>query len=275
MIVAGIVVTCLIRGLDTADSKMLWNGMKLALTALGVIGLRAGDDRLASAPRDRFSCRSDGVGSGALGWLLYRGDAVPDDLSMRILWELVQGSIAGLVLLAGCVLAFKKRGAIVLIHAGVAMMLNELYVGMTSHEAQMRLTPGQVQNYVDDIRTIEFAIVDPSGKIKAIGRRSERHFALRRNPHDDRLPFDIQVADYYQNADILEPISKDQMDQLPPGTTGNSISTITGAISDIPKDQVNPATAGLGLKDIAVPKRAGRAPTPIPRSISRPRMSHF
>ncbi len=261
VIVAGIVVTWfVIRGLDTADSKMLWNGMKLALTALlglSVYGLATiGWHRRLEIG---FLAAATALEAVLLGWLLYRGDAVPDDSSMRILWELVQGSIAGLVLLAGCVLAFKKRGAIVLIHAGVAlMMLNELYVGMTSHEAQMRLTPGQVQNYVDDIRTIEFAIVDPSGKIKDNVVVVPKDILLSGGiTHDDRLPFDIQVADYYQNADILEPISKDQMDQLPPGTTGNSISTITGAISDIPKDQVNPATAGLGLKDIAVPKRAG------------------
>ena len=82
---------------------------------------------------------------------------------MRILWQLIQGGAIGLVLLGGCTLVFKRRAGIVLIHAGVGlMMFNELYVGLTSVEGQMTLTAGDVHNYVEDVRSVELAVVDPS-----------------------------------------------------------------------------------------------------------------
>ena len=53
-----------------------------------------------------------------------------DDSGLRILWQLVKGTAAGVVLLVGCVLVFRKRAGIVLLHGGVAlMMLSELWIG--------------------------------------------------------------------------------------------------------------------------------------------------
>jgi ABC-type transport system involved in cytochrome c biogenesis permease subunit len=130
------------------------------------------------------------------------------------------------------VLAFKKRGAIVLIHAGVAlMMFNELYVGMTSAEAQMRMTPGAVHNYVEDIRTVELAVVDSAGKTENSVVVVPKQMLFPNNViRDERLPFDVKVVEFMQNADIRRPV---------------------------PKGQANLATAGLGLEWYAVPERAG------------------
>ena len=172
------------------------------------------------------------VEASALGLLLYNSDFVPDPSSMRILWQLVQGAFAGLVLLAGCMLAFKKRAGVVLIHAGVAlMMFNELYVGMTADEAQMRLRPGMVQNYVDDIRTVELAVVDSTDKKKddviVIPKQMLQPGAVIQ---DDRLPFDVEVLKFLQNSDLREPTAK---------------------------DKENLATAGIGRDMIADPRAAG------------------
>ena len=113
---------------------VLWNGMKLGLAGLlACNGLFRGDARLEPPDRARVALHATVVEGTMLAWLLYHSDFVPDASSMRILWQLVQGGFVGLVLLAGCALAFKKRAGIVLIHAGIAlMMFNELYVGMTS-----------------------------------------------------------------------------------------------------------------------------------------------
>ena len=167
-----------------------------------------------------------------LGFLLYHSDFVPNPSSMRILWQLVQGGFAGAVLLAGCALAFKKRGAIVLIHAGVAlMMFNEIYVGMTAEEAQMRLRPGAIQKYVDDIRTVELAIVDPSGQNKDEVVVIPKQMLLSDGViHDDRLPFDVKVVRFMQNAELRDLKAE---------------------------DKENPATAGSGLQTIAEPSSAG------------------
>ncbi|HEY2883153.1 MAG TPA: hypothetical protein VGJ15_11985, partial [Pirellulales bacterium] len=57
--------------------------------------------------------------------------------AMRILWQLLKAEVAALVLLAGCILVFRKRAGIVLLHAGVALiMANELVVHFLHKEAQ-------------------------------------------------------------------------------------------------------------------------------------------
>ena len=77
-------------------------------------------------------------------WLWYEGeDAQLDDSSMRILWQLIQGGLSGLVLLAGCWLVFQKRAGIVLIHAGILLlMFGELLVGRYAVEEQMAIEEG-------------------------------------------------------------------------------------------------------------------------------------
>ena len=96
--------------------------------------------------------------------LLQYGSAIrPSDPSMRILWQLIQGQLAALVLLAGFIMVFKRRGAIVLIHAGVALlMLGQLLASMTAVEEQIALSPGEETNFARETRKLEIAVVDRS-----------------------------------------------------------------------------------------------------------------
>ena len=61
-------------------------------------------------------------GGGTFCWLMYlyfTGQEWPlGGSSMRILWQLMKATAAAVVLLAGCVLVFRKRGGIVLLHSG-------------------------------------------------------------------------------------------------------------------------------------------------------------
>jgi hypothetical protein len=48
-------------------------------------------------------------------------------------WQLIQGGLAGLILLVGCIMVFRKRGGMVLLHAGIGLlMFNELWVASTA-----------------------------------------------------------------------------------------------------------------------------------------------
>ena len=78
-------------------------------------------------------------------WLLVAGDnAYPGDSGMRILWQLIQGGAAGLVLLVGCIMLFKKRGGVVLIHLGVGlMMFGQFWVARHDVEEQMTIKEGE------------------------------------------------------------------------------------------------------------------------------------
>ncbi|HEY2252338.1 MAG TPA: hypothetical protein VGH74_14795, partial [Planctomycetaceae bacterium] len=155
--------------------------------------------------------------------------------SMRILWQLVQGTFAGLVLLAGCRIVFGKRAGIVLLHSGVGLlMFSELLVGTTAVESQMHIVEGDTVNFVQDIRTNELAVIDSSDTandtVVVIPQRFLIEAAKDGKPieHTD-LPFDIKVVKYLQNSN-LEPVKS---------------------------GVENPATAGLGLQMLAVEKPAG------------------
>ena len=97
-----------------------------------------------------------------VGWLWYAGGSnVISDSSLRILWQLIKGGVASLVLLAGCIMLFRKRAGIVLLHAGILlMMFGELLVGTGATEGHMRIPEGATVNYVEASRDLELAVVD-------------------------------------------------------------------------------------------------------------------
>ena len=172
-------------------------------------------------------------------WLWYEGeDAQLDDSSMRILWQLVKGTIAGLVLLLGCWMVFKKRAGVVLIHGGIGlMMLSELLVGMTAVESQISLLEGERANFARDIRSFELAVVESGSgdeETHAVvdGKRLVKGFVPERLDKDGKpttastpagkvthevLPFDVQVVEYFKNADIRRVQDSDKN----PATDGN------------------------------------------------------
>src|SRR5207253_11473671 len=87
----------------------------------------------------------------------------PSGEALRVVWQLIQGGLAGLILLVGCLMIFRKRGGMVLLHLGIGLlMFNELWVAMTARERQVIMQEGQTVNYLRDIRTVELAVLDRS-----------------------------------------------------------------------------------------------------------------
>lgn len=85
--------------------------------------------------------------------------------AMRILWQLIQSTIAALILLAGCILVFNRKGGMVLIHFGIGMlMFNELYVTMTNVEQQLTLFEGEKSSVTQDIRSTELMVLHEIGR---------------------------------------------------------------------------------------------------------------
>ena len=155
-----------------------------------------------------FWVKATGCTAGGLllAWLWVWGNVL-DDSSMRILWQLLKGTLSGVVLLIGCVMVFKKRAGIVLLHAGIGlMMFSELLVGLLAVEGQISLEEGEKTNYARDIRSAELAIIESAGT------DSETHVVvpasrLARGIGKDRivndlLPFDIEVLEFHKNARV-------------------------------------------------------------------------
>lgn len=173
------------------------------------------------------------VGLAALvGWLAYKGtDAQPSDSSLRILWQLTQATFAGVALLAGCWVVFKRRAGIVLLHAGIGLMMYyELHVALTAVETQMNLEEGETSSFVHDIRTFELAVIDTSDpkeeRVVAVPRSA---IAAGRVIDVPELPFTLEVSRLIPNSHLRAASVRDQ----------------------------NPATSGLGIEWFAEEKRPG------------------
>ncbi len=122
--------------------------------------------------------------------------------SMRIVYQLLKGLAAAGVLLAGCLLLFRKRAGIVLLHGGIGLLMGyEVLVGVAHVESRMVIFEGEETNYSYDLRTTELAFV------AAEGSGSERHVVVRgdalreqKRLSDPRLPFDVELIDWFENA---------------------------------------------------------------------------
>jgi ABC-type transport system involved in cytochrome c biogenesis permease subunit len=217
-----------------------WGVIAAWLANMGVLVSSLSPGATAS-PAKRWLTMRGAVVLGLLsGLLFYLGDdAELSGPSMRILWQLMKGGFAGLVLLAGCVMLFRKRAGVVLLHFGIGMMMiNELWVYMLHSEAQMQIREGETVNYVQDIRSLELAVVDSSNpkhdEVVVIPRAvllNEREMYLRdslahlgkfgdwlasvflREPsgviRDSQLPFDIEVVKFLQSSTPRQ-VNKDE-----------------------------------------------------------------
>jgi ABC-type transport system involved in cytochrome c biogenesis permease subunit len=225
----------IVEGSAGVDAALLWNGVKAALAVLWGAILYAvwKADPAARLQRALLMLAGLLVG-GILGYLVYYGTlTTPDPSAMRILWQLVKATSAALVLLAGCILVFRKRAGIVLLHAGIGLMMaNELVVYGLHSEGTMRIGEGDTSNYVEDIRTIELAVTAPAGAEKEDVTVIPKSLLLRSLGEGQKiaspwLPFDIEVQKFYQNS----------------------------ALRTAGPHEPNPATAGAGKNAIAEDRR--------------------
>lgn len=234
LIAVGSVVTYLViiggssadglQGVPFFEWSTLWLLVKWGIAGLAVGGavLLGRIDPSRRAERQVLAGCSAVLGLLAC-WLIYAGDTVAlGDSSMRILWQLIQGGLAGLVLLAGCVLAFKKRGGVVLLHAGVGLMMaSELLVGMSAVESQMHIREGETVNFVQDLRTFELAVVDKSATDHDDVVVIPKSILLgkQKRIQSTELPFDVEVIEFLQNSTPR----RLQSGESSPATTGTGL----------------------------------------------------
>jgi ABC-type transport system involved in cytochrome c biogenesis permease subunit len=154
-----------------------------------------------------------------------------NDPGLRIMWQLIQSSVAAVVLLAGLVMVFGGRGGNVLIHLAVGLlMLGQFAFGDRQIEERISLVEGQTTGVAYRTDETELAVIESadatSDRVTAV---SGRLLAARAGGEPlvvDGLPFDIRVVEYFANSNVVRvgPVAK------------------------------NPATAGLGLTWLAMPR---------------------
>ncbi|MFO1092719.1 MAG: cytochrome c biogenesis protein ResB [Planctomycetaceae bacterium] len=218
------------QGVALIEWSTLWSLMQvglLVLTAAAVYGIfNAGPGQ--SSQRWLLGLTAVALLTG-LVWTVVNAGTRLDDAYMRILYQLVKGTVAGLVLLAGCVMVFRKRAGIVLLHAGIGLiMVSEVLVGVQAEEADMRIEEGRSSNFVEDKRTYELAFVARNGTEEHHAVIPARLLEKDQTVSNPELPVDVKVVEIYKSASVV-----------PPSRAG---------------DAPNPATAGIGKLSVAVPK---------------------
>ncbi|HEY1784919.1 MAG TPA: cytochrome c biogenesis protein ResB, partial [Pirellulales bacterium] len=220
----------IVEGSVGLNVSWLWGGVEAALGMLW-LSLLYGIWEVGAARRweRRLLIAAGAIIGIVLGFVLYNGPAVmPDPSAMRILWQLVKATSAAVVLLAGCILVFRKRAGIVLLHAGVGlMMVNELVVYSLHSEGIMPLAEGERLNYAQDVRTVELAVTSPAEKpdagknqadaadgpegtlenVTVVRPRWSEAASVIRSP---LLPFDVEVLKYFPNSMLREARDKDE-----------------------------------------------------------------
>ncbi len=253
-------------GLQTAAPvswPVLWKVLKYSLLASWILSLavivwlsvvRSETGAKLGIPSALCMILAVLAGSVFLDRDIYLGDS-----GMRILWQLIMGTFAGSVVLAGCILVFRRRAGVVVIHLGVGLlMFGQFWVSRYDVEEQMVIGEGESVNYAHDIRRVELAIVDPNDPqypdqdtvtvIPLTRNNKETSFLKSESINDERLPFEVKFIDYFKNSNVRQL----QPDDSPVATkgkgTGLIIESQRGA-SGTGGSEVNQASAYVKFTD--------------------------
>ena len=144
-----------------------------------------------------------------------------NDPGLRIMWQLIQSSVAAVVLLAGLVMVFGVRGGNVLIHVAVGLlMVGQFLFGDRQIEERISLVEGQTTSVAYRTDETELAVIDPSDPaadhVTAISGRLLAARAGGAALAVDGLPFDIRVVKWFPNSSVIRvgPVAPN------PATTG-------------------------------------------------------
>ncbi|MCC5822286.1 MAG: cytochrome c biogenesis protein CcsA [Phycisphaerales bacterium] len=126
------------------------------------------------------------------------------------------GATIGLLLLLNLLAAHsvrfkltKRRFGVMLLHAGLIVLLaGEFVTAVFADEGLMSINEGQTVRFVEDIRTAELAVIDPTDPdadrvITVPGVLLERAARTGKPVRHDSLPFEIEVTEWMPNARLL------------------------------------------------------------------------
>lgn len=223
-----------LQGRPPIEYDTLWGWLKggFVIVTMALVGYAV----MGKMPR--FSRILVGVGAVVSfilsAMLLAGGESVRlDDPGLRIVWQLLQASIASCVALAGLWILFGKRGGNVLIHAGVGLlMVGQFVFGDRQIEQRIGLAEGATTNVAIIEDEIEIVLIDTSDEAEdtvyaipeSIIRRVGGTEAIL---DDDSLPCKVRIQEWMPNSSLE-------------------------AVTDASK---NPATTGFGLQALAKPDK--------------------
>ncbi len=197
------------RGLQ-GEPPIPWHQMRIAfqIVILGIACAAAFGFSVLSAERKYeklfLAVTAALFGGGLLLTFLFPGTGLINDSAMRIVWQLGQSTAAAAIGLVACILLFKRKGGIVLLHLGVlGLMANELYVNFTNVEQRMTFAEGETSNVAIDVRSVELAVVDSTApEFDRMVVIPQSKLLSGQMISDDQLPVDLKVIQFLPNSRV-------------------------------------------------------------------------
>ncbi len=131
------------------------------------------------------------------------------DPGMRIVWQLTKGLGAGVILLVGCLLIFRKQGGNVLLHFGVGLlMFGQFVFGDRQTEQRLNLIEGKSSNVYVNLDQVELVFIRQDGTDQDVvavpGKLLEDAAGTSTVIEDERLPFAVRVQDFFANSRLAD-----------------------------------------------------------------------
>lgn len=210
LVTAGVILTGHeadgLQGKPPFDYAVVWT-----MVQTGGVLVAAGLAASAFVAHTRLARRVAGTAAlalAAIAWLAIFGgsDWQLNEPSLRIMWQLMQSSVASLVLLAGLVVVFGHRGGNVLIHIAVGLlMVGQFAFGDRQIEERMNILQSQTTTMVCRTDEVELAIIAPGDGNDHVTTISGRLLQARDGGQlieVDGLPFTIEVSKFLRNSTI-------------------------------------------------------------------------
>lgn len=186
--------------------QLMQLGAAVASVGLAAVALTGKRRRLV---RISLAIAALSAGGAAVGMLFGGESWRMNEPGLRIMWQLMQSSVASLVLLAGLIMVFGARGGNVLIHIAVGMlMFGQFAFGDRQIEERLNLVEGQTSNMVCRTDEIELACIEVGEETEtkeAVTAISGRLLKARAGGEPialDDLPFDIKVLEFLTNTSV-------------------------------------------------------------------------
>ena len=185
--------------------QLMQIGSAVAAVGLAAVALTGKRRRLV---RISLAIAALSAGGAAVGMLFGGESWRMNEPGLRIMWQLMQSSVASLILLAGLIMVFGARGGNVLIHIAVGMlMFGQFAFGDRQIEERLNLIEGQASSMVCRTDEIELACIEESGKgeTESVTAISGRLLKARVDGEPitlEGVPFDIQVLEYFTNSSV-------------------------------------------------------------------------
>jgi hypothetical protein len=142
------------------------------------------------------------------GWGTAPVAATESDAFWRVFLRLGRGTFAALVLYIACLLLYRKRAGMVLMHGGILFLLiGEFMTALYAVEAKMTIKEGETVNYIDHSQQLEIAFTDISNPdFNTVTTIPQSRLKDGADVQPEELPFNVKVHRYMVNSNRPQPL---------------------------------------------------------------------